>query len=402
MKSKSSAPGKVILFGEHFVVYGIQAILCAIDKRVYVTAEQTNDNKISIISDIGSLCVLPHTPISDIDSPLKPLYYLADKLMQEQDVTDDDANNNASSDVVNNNTNTNTNNNNNNNDDDDDDDDDDGNDNSHTNDNTDAGPDGNTSNKMNNNNTNTATANNNANNNRPRITGIRVTVESEIPLGVGLGSSSACCVAGAAAISGLFKQASREDILHLAIQAERTIFENTSGADCTVCTYGGIITFDKEHGFANISPKSTFNLVIANSNLQHSTESIVAKVSQFKDDNPVLFSRLCDDEAKLVHDVLELLLLETGNNNTISELGQQVRRNQEYLEAIGVSNDTLRDMVRVGQTASFGAKLTGAGGGGCVFALTDCSNMQRTINQFQNSAYNCFPVDIDFKGLDTF
>ncbi len=350
MKSKSSAPGKVILFGEHFVVYGIQAILCAIDRRVYVTAEHTNDNKISIVSDVGNLCVSPHTPISEIDYPLKPLYYLADKLMHDQD-------NNG---YVNNNDNKNNIN--------------DGDDNNNTNGNT-------------NNNTRDSTSNNN--------TGIRITVESEIPLGVGLGSSSACCVAGAAAISGLFKQASREEILHLAIQAERTIFENTSGADCTVCTYGGIITYDKEHGFASISPKSTFNLVIANSNLQHSTESIVANVRQFKDSNPELFSRLCDDEAKLVHDVLQLL--KTGND--ISELGQQVRRNQEYLEMIGVSNDTLRDMVRVGQTTSFGAKLTGAGGGGCVFALTDHSNMQRTINQFQDGRYNCFSVDIDFKGL---
>jgi mevalonate kinase len=38
LKSKASAPGKVILFGEHFVVYGVKAILCAIDKRITVTA----------------------------------------------------------------------------------------------------------------------------------------------------------------------------------------------------------------------------------------------------------------------------------------------------------------------------------------------------------------------------
>ena len=55
MISKSSAPGKVILFGEHFVVYGIKAILCAINKRVFVTAQTIDDEKIIIESNIGDL-----------------------------------------------------------------------------------------------------------------------------------------------------------------------------------------------------------------------------------------------------------------------------------------------------------------------------------------------------------
>ena len=55
MKSKASAPGKVILFGEHFVVYGVKAILCAINKRITVTAEKIEGGKISIKSNIGNL-----------------------------------------------------------------------------------------------------------------------------------------------------------------------------------------------------------------------------------------------------------------------------------------------------------------------------------------------------------
>jgi len=55
LKSKASAPGKVILFGEHFVVYGVKAILCSINKRVTVTAEKTTDKKIFINSEIGNL-----------------------------------------------------------------------------------------------------------------------------------------------------------------------------------------------------------------------------------------------------------------------------------------------------------------------------------------------------------
>ena len=315
MKSKASAPGKVILFGEHFVVYGVKAILCAINKRITVSAEKINENKISIKSNIGNLELESGKLLSEIDSPLKPFYYLADKMVQTHN----------------------------------------------------------------------------------QNTGIEITVESEIPLGVGLGSSSACCVAGAAAISRLFTETSKEEILKLAIEAEKTIFENTSGADCTVCTYGGLMEYDKKNGFTKIESEPNFHLVIANSNIEHTTETIVAGVKKFKDENEQEFSKLCDDESKLVEDVLQLL----KENNT-KELGQKITQNQEYLETIGISNEKLRDMIQIGQKSSFGAKITGAGGGGCIFALTDESNLDKTINEFKERNYDCFSVKIDFKGLDTF
>lgn len=313
MKSKASAPGKVILFGEHFVVYGVKAILCAINKRITVTAEKIDGGKISIQSNIGNLELEPGKSISEINSPLKPFYYLADKMLKNEN------------------------------------------------------------------------------------TGIKIIVESDIPLGVGLGSSSACCVAGAAAISRLFRKTSNEEILVLAIEAEKTIFKNTSGADCTVCTYGGIMEYDKENGFHKIESKPNFHLVIANSNIEHSTESVVGEVRQFKEKNEIEFTSLCKKESKLIEEVLELLI-----ENNIEKLGTKIKENQEYLETIGISNDKLREMIQIGQTESFGAKITGAGGGGCIYALTDESNLERTINQFRDKNYDCFSVKIDFKGLDTF
>jgi len=313
LKSKASAPGKVILFGEHFVVYGIKAVLCAINKRITVTAEKVDGGKISIRSNIGSLELGSNKSISEIDSPLKPFYYLADKMIRNQN------------------------------------------------------------------------------------TGINIKVESDIPLGVGLGSSSACCVAGAAAISRLFRDTTKKEILEMAIEAEKTIFENTSGADCTVCTYGGIMEYDKRNGFTKIESNPDFHLVIANSNIEHSTKSIVARVREFKEKNEDEFSRLCDNESRLVEDVLKLLKI-----NSVKELGEKITENQKYLETIGVSNNKLRDMIQVGQKTSFGAKITGAGGGGCIFALTDTTNLDQTMMGFQSNNYDCFSVKIDFKGLDTF
>jgi mevalonate kinase len=313
LKSKASAPGKVILFGEHFVVYGVKAILCSIDKRITVTAEKIKENKILIKSNIGNLELEPNKDISKMNSPLKPIYYLANKIIQNKN------------------------------------------------------------------------------------TGIKIKIESEIPLGVGLGSSSACCVASAAAISRLFSDKPKEEILELAIEAEKTIFQNTSGADCTVCTFGGIMQYDKENGFSKIESEPNFHLVIANSNIKHSTELIVKNVKSFKENNEDGFSNLCKNEEKLVEDVLELF-----KKNNIKGLGEKVNENQRYLETIGISNEEIGKMIQIGKKSSFGVKITGAGGGGCVFALTDDSNLNETINQFREKNYECFPVKIDLKGLNTF
>ena len=313
MKSKASAPGKVILFGEHFVVYGVKAILCSINKRVTVTAEKTSERKISINSEIGKLVLEPNKSILEINSPLKPFYYLANKAIENED------------------------------------------------------------------------------------TGIHIEIDSEIPLGVGLGSSSACCVAGSAAIFKLFGEISKKEILKRAIEAERTIFENTSGADCTVCTYGGIMEYDKNMGFKKIEDEPNFQLVIANSNIEHSTQSMVFKVKEFENKNKEEFSRLLNLESKLVEDVLKLV-----KEKKTKEIGKKMNQNQEYLETIGISNNELTKMIKIGQESSFGAKITGSGGGGCIFALTNELDLQNTLKEFKDNNYECFSAKIDFKGLNTF
>ena len=313
MKSKASAPGKVILFGEHFVVYGIKSILCSINKRVTVTAEKTKERKILIESEIGKLVLEPNESISKINSPLKPFYYLANRALKEENE------------------------------------------------------------------------------------GLKIQIESEIPLGAGLGSSSACCVAGAAAIFNLFGKISKKEIVELAIEAEKTIYQNTSGADCTVSTYGGLMEYDKNNGFRKIEDEPNFQLVIANSDIEHSTESMVSKVKEFENQNKDRFYELSNLESKLVNDVLKLI-----KENKIKEIGEKVNLNQKFLEEIGISNEKLEDMIKIGQTLSYGAKITGSGGGGCIFALTNESNLENTLKEFTNKKYECFATKIDFKGLNTF
>jgi mevalonate kinase len=52
---KVSAPGSLILMGEHAVLYGYNAIICSINKRIHVSLTPVNENIISIFSIVGNI-----------------------------------------------------------------------------------------------------------------------------------------------------------------------------------------------------------------------------------------------------------------------------------------------------------------------------------------------------------
>ncbi|MEM2079705.1 MAG: mevalonate kinase, partial [Nitrososphaerota archaeon] len=56
MKAVAVAPGKVILYGEHFVVYNVPAIVMAIDRAVKVLVSPRDDGLLRICSDLGFAC----------------------------------------------------------------------------------------------------------------------------------------------------------------------------------------------------------------------------------------------------------------------------------------------------------------------------------------------------------
>jgi len=308
LKSIASAPGKIILFGEHFVVHGTKAILAAIDKRVTVTSTFTDNKTIKVNSQLGTIEVPISSSHEEVKSEFRPFVYLANKII----------------------------------------------------------------------------------NSEQNVSGLEITIDSDIPIGVGLGSSSACCVAATASISELFNELSSEEILKMSIEAEKTIFPDTSGADCTVCTYGGMIEYPSVEKIDN-----TFdlNLLIANSMIPHNTKNSVEKVNKFKENDEERFSQLCDLETKLIDEVITVM-----KNNDATAFGLKMSENQKYLEEIQISNDTLRDMISSLKEISLGTKITGAGDGGCIIALVKDENMDK-VTALLPKDKEYFSAKIDTKGV---
>ena len=228
-------------------------------------------------------------------------------------------------------------------------------------------------------------------NSNQNVSGLEITIDSDIPIGVGLGSSSACCVAAADSISGLFKELSSEEILKMSIEAEKTIFPDTSGADCTVCTYGGIIEYPS---IEKIDNTFGLNLLIANSMIPHNTKNSVEKVNKFKENDEERFSELCHKETKLIDEVIVAM-----KNNDATTFGLKMSENQKYLEEIQVSNDTIDGMISSLNEISLGSKITGAGDGGCIITLVKDENVSK-VSALLGKDKECFSAKIDTKGVE--
>ena len=225
--------------------------------------------------------------------------------------------------------------------------------------------------------------------------GIKLIINSNIPVGVGLGSSSACCVAVAASVSNLFGKITKNCIADLAIEGEKTTFANTSGADCTACTHGGIIEYDKEYGYNKINTNKKIDLIVINSMLKHSTNLSVKKVLKFKKNNKQYFDELCKKESQLIEKLKVGII-----NNDLKVIGIQMTKNQEYLKQIGVSNDIIDELTNQVKAISYGAKITGAGDGGCIIILLDKKNETKLVDSINNK-YDCFKISSDDNGVIT-
>ena len=266
--------------------------------------------------------------------------------------------------------------------------------------------------------------------------GLEIEINSDIPVGVGLGSSSACCVAATASIYGLLRTINTgdlrgiwenvmdmEEIVDISIEAEKTIFPDTSGADCTVCTYGGMIVYDKINGIEKIDNTkykikdfetvTDLNFIIANSMIPHSTKRIVERVKKFKENNEEEFSTLCGYVTSMISDVLRgLKMMDSDDEDTFEGyLGMHMNGINRFLQTIGVSNPTLNSMLELlsrggngdGGVGLLSAKITGAGDGGCVIALVEeRDKMVELLTKARavlGKDKECFSAKIDTKGV---
>lgn len=214
--------------------------------------------------------------------------------------------------------------------------------------------------------------------------GCRLRLTLEIPTGAGLGSSAAISVAMIRALldwHGL--EWPLAQVNELAFKAECTFHGTPSGIDNTVATFGGFCYLADEGRFpcpfehshrlslnkctASLLREKTepLSLVVIDTRRPRQTKTMVENVRRLRDDSPHVF-------ASTMSQIGELSL--AGYRHLVRreyrELGAVMTANHECLKTLGVSCPELDAMVSDAlASGALGAKLTGAGGGGCLIVL---------------------------------
>jgi mevalonate kinase len=219
-----------------------------------------------------------------------------------------------------------------------------------------------------------------------------VYINSQIPSSSGLGSSAAVTVATLFAINDEFSlQKTREDIADMAFGIEKKVQKGrASPTDTTVSTYGGIIFISG--GSRRRLPPQNMNLVIGDSLVSHSTSKMVEQVAELKKKHP--------DIVDPVLDAIEGVSLNAIHHlNNPRELGRYMNMNHALLEVLGVGHPQLSKIVLAARSAgAFGAKITGAGGGGCMVALCPKPIKHRIAGAIEACDARAIVTGIDTEG----
>jgi mevalonate kinase len=333
----SSAPGKVYLFGEHAVVYGEPAVPCAIERRATVSVTARDDDHVRVEASDLSLdgFTVEYAGSTDDRPDVDVPAGLVEAAMGYIDAAVEQARDAADAPGA----------------------------------------------------------------------GFDITVESEIPLGAGLGSSAAVTVAGIdAATRELGTTLPPEAIADRAYRAEAAVQKGEASRADTFCSaVGGAVRVEGDDCRRVDAPD--LPIVVGFDGGAGDTGELVSGVRALKERYD-----FAADTVETIGDVVrtgERLLdpdpddpaAEAAEADRIAEVGDLMNFNHGLLESLGVSSRSLDSMVWAAREAgAHGAKLTGAGGGGCIVAL-DPTPETLTALRFTPGCEEAFRAELATDGV---
>lgn len=228
---------------------------------------------------------------------------------------------------------------------------------------------------------------------------LAITIDSDIPIGSGFGSSAAVALAIAKSVFDVYQvEPNKKDLFKAVHLAEGFAHGNPSGLDMLGSYYMEPLLFKKgknamEFSVEKLSFREPLSFVIGLSGIVIETKEVVEKVG-------IRFKNHPHEIGKLFRDIEEIVTEMAVNwkDSNYKQLGKNMTRNHELLQYLGVSSPGLDALVKSALNAgALGCKLSGKGIGGAVIALTDGLDEAREIGEklLSSGAVSCYIYHLD-------
>lgn len=244
-------------------------------------------------------------------------------------------------------------------------------------------------------------------------------VFSEIEIGAGTGSSAAFSVALCGSIlyyrkfiearsqvdknlQSDFSSQDKNIINKWAFCVERLMHGRPSGIDNTTCTFGSVVVASQESGelvFKFLENIPNITLLLISSGVTRNTSKLVAKVQKLKENHSGVVDAIMNAMDVIAKDAIKSLQALGSSKNNIEEqnelfktLSGLIQINHGLLRTIGVSHESLEKIVCICSSFELSCKLTGAGGGGYAIALVPPSYPRNQLETLKNNLEPEFKV----------
>lgn len=197
--------------------------------------------------------------------------------------------------------------------------------------------------------------------------GFSLSIDMEIPIGCGMGSSAALAVSIAGALMlFLGEKWNLEKINAIAFLAEQKRHGLPSGGDNSACCYGGLIWYRKETNDVkiiqslpfSIPPHIANNFVLVDTGRPvESTGEMVGSVALLRKIRPKFIEDVFVDQ-----EVLTKQLIGALGNGREEEIIHIIQKGEKNLEKIGVVSTKTKSLIREIERINGAAKICGAGG----------------------------------------
>jgi mevalonate kinase len=207
--------------------------------------------------------------------------------------------------------------------------------------------------------------------------------KSEFTASYGLGSSSAVTVATIKALARIAGQDMDADsIFRLGREVVLAAQEGfSSGFDVAAATYGGTLYYVTGGKVIEPIAVNELPLVVGYTGIKADTTECIKRVASRQQRFPLLVNTIMESIAPLVNEAKVAL-----GRGDLPEVGHLMNLNQGWLQALNVSAHELDSLIHAARCAgAYGAKLSGAGGGDCMIALVDGDSRPKVERAIEDS-----------------